>query len=348
APFVETEWGGEIYSIMCALKEVIDPNNLLNPGVIINKDKSAHIQHLKDLPQVEEEVDKCMECGFCEHRCPSRDITMTPRQRIVVRRELIKLKSTGKQAVHNELLNQYKYDGMDTCAVDGLCAEACPVDINTGMLIKRLRKENHNAFSNRIAVLIAKNFAVVAWSVKNGIRIGNGVNKLLGRNTMRRITGGLKSVIPSMPLWSNQLKATNTVQRPAIVQTESRSVVYYPTCISRAMGGNIGSTTTVLDSFMRVAAKSGVTCILPNNIAGSCCGQPFSSKGFNEAYAIMANKTISLLWEWTKEGTIPIVVDITACTHTLQTCAPVLTAENSKRFKAMKIIDSIEFISDFL
>src|SRR5690606_31719275 len=105
--------------------------------VIINHDKNAHIQNLKELPKVEEEVDRCMECGFCEHKCPSRNLTLTPRQRIVVRRELLNLQRKGKKKEHKELLNQYQYDGLDTCAVDGLCATACPVDINTGDLVKR-------------------------------------------------------------------------------------------------------------------------------------------------------------------------------------------------------------------
>lgn len=241
APFVETEWGPEIYAIMRSLKEAIDPENLLNPGVIINHDQSAHIRHLKDLPQVEEEVDKCMECGFCEHRCPSRDITMTPRQRIVVRRELIKLQSTGNKPAHAELLHQYQYDGMDTCAVDGLCAEACPVDINTGMLIKRLRKENHDRFSNRFALFLAKNFGPVAWSVKNGIRFGNGINSLFGKNAMRKLTGGIKSIIPAMPLWSNQLKTAPRISGKVVASpNKNRSVLYYPACISRVMGGNVG------------------------------------------------------------------------------------------------------------
>src|SRR5690606_14828278 len=95
APFVETEWGPEIYAVMKSLKSCIDPHNLLNPGVIINDHAQAHIQSLKALPEVEEEVDKCMDCGFCEHRCPSRNITLTPRQRIVVRRELKRLEKAG-------------------------------------------------------------------------------------------------------------------------------------------------------------------------------------------------------------------------------------------------------------
>jgi D-lactate dehydrogenase len=86
APFVETEWGGDAYAIMKRIKKIIDPDNLLNPGVIINDDANVHIRNLKELPTVEEEVDKCIECGYCEHVCPSRDITTTPRGRFVARR----------------------------------------------------------------------------------------------------------------------------------------------------------------------------------------------------------------------------------------------------------------------
>ena len=34
---------------------------------------------------------RCIECGFCESNCPSRDVTITPRQRIAVYKELHRL-----------------------------------------------------------------------------------------------------------------------------------------------------------------------------------------------------------------------------------------------------------------
>lgn len=350
APFVETEWGTEIYQVMKSLKECIDPDNLLNPGVIINENKQAHIQHLKDLPQVEEEVDKCMECGFCEHRCPSRNITLTPRQRIVVRRELIKLKKTHTKQ-HQQLLKQYQYDGMDTCAVDGLCAEACPVDINTGLLIKRLRRENHNDRSNKIALLAAKNFKGVAWGVKTALRTGNVINKVVGKNAMHRLTLFVKKIIPGMPLWSNQLKpapALSGYRKIKQAADAEKTVVYFPACISQVMGGSVTSGKSVMETFCSVSSKAKIGFIIPPDIAGSCCGQPFLSKGFNSAYTYMANQTVSKLWRWTNEGKFPVVMDITACTHTLQDCRPALTTENQKRFDALKIIDSIEYIAGYI
>jgi len=37
-------------------------------------------------------VDHCIECGFCESNCPSRDVTLTPRQRIACYKEMARLK----------------------------------------------------------------------------------------------------------------------------------------------------------------------------------------------------------------------------------------------------------------
>jgi D-lactate dehydrogenase len=205
APFVETEWGGEAYAIMKKIKSAVDPYNLLNPGVIMNDDRNVHIKDLKAMPAVEEEVDRCIECGYCEHVCPSRDLTTTPRRRIVIRRVLKNLELIGDTTNHKLLLDQYEYEGKDTCAVDGLCSIACPVDINTGDLIKRLRRENHSPAANKRALWIAKNFKTAEWLTRIGLKSGTGINKVFGKRALLRLTGGMKKIIPAMPLWSNHL-----------------------------------------------------------------------------------------------------------------------------------------------
>lgn len=351
APFVETEWGGEIYQVMKALKQVIDPENLLNPGVIINEDANAHIRNLKDLPRVEEEVDKCMECGFCEYKCPSRDITLTPRRRIVVRRELLKLRNNGEKKQYKELLGQYQYDGLDTCAVDGLCATACPVDINTGMLVKRLRKENHSDFANAIALTIAKNFSPVTKIVKTGLQAGTAVNKLLGQDTILKLTKGMKHFIPAFPLWSNQLKPSPAMDNYIARSENGGSItgaVYFPTCISRNMGGSADSKKSIIETFLSVSEKAGIGMVIPRDIESTCCGQLFSSKGFNKAFSFTANETIEKLWRWTEGGRLPVVLDITSCTFTLHHCRPVLSDDNKQKFDGLRILDSIDYLLDYV
>lgn len=97
APFVEMEWGTQAFELMWELKELFDPNYVLNPGVILNGDPDVHKKSLKPSPPAHPLVDRCIECGFCESNCPSRDVTLTPRQRITVFREISRLKARAQR-----------------------------------------------------------------------------------------------------------------------------------------------------------------------------------------------------------------------------------------------------------
>jgi D-lactate dehydrogenase len=350
APFVETEWGGEAYQIMKRIKDAIDPGNLLNPGVIINDDKDAHIKFLKGLPTVEEEVDRCIECGYCEHKCPSRDITTTPRRRIVIRRILQNLKQQGDKKKYNLLLDQYRYDGNATCAVDGLCAIACPVDIDTGDLTKRLRNENHSTFANWLALSIARNFKTAEGMTRFGLKTGTAVNNVFGRKAMLRLTTALRKIIPSIPLWSGRF--TPPPERPVSGnkrgQMQNGTVVYFPACISRAMGTYEGKQKNIMETFKSVCEKSGIGVTILNDVRGSCCGQIFSSKGFKEAHRYAANKIMGQLWTSTNEGVHPVVIDVSSCAYTLHQMRSVLEEENKRKFDRLTILDSIDFLHDMV
>ena len=166
APFVELEWGKDAYELMKQVKDIFDPKNLLNPGVILNNDNKAHLKDLKLLPAANEKVDKCIECEFCEPSCVSAELTLSPRQRIAVLREINRLKSTGEQPhVAASLVNQYEYSGDETCAIDGLCALACPVKIDTGKMIKELQQEKISPKQQKTALWIADHMGFITSSV---------------------------------------------------------------------------------------------------------------------------------------------------------------------------------------
>ena len=340
--FIEKEWGNDAYQVMKRLKNVIDPANLLNPGIIITEDKLTHVHHLKMMPVVEEEVDKCIECGFCEQVCPSRDLTLTPRRRIGIRRAIKRLEASGDFAVVQSLLKDYKYEGIATCAVDGMCATQCPVDINTGDLVKRLKRENHSGFQNKVANSIARHFGFFEFVAKAALLAGSGVNSLLGKGFMKNVTSGLKRIVPATPVWSNHIRKPAKVGRAQKPAAGNQQVLYFPSCISRMMGGDI------VDVVMSVGQKAGIDIKIPDDIHGTCCGQVFSSKGFAEAYRITANKMINALWKSSGEGKIPIIMDVTSCTQTVKSCKSYLTDENKARFDQMAFTDVIDFAADTL
>jgi len=353
APFVETEWGGTAYDIMKQIKLAVDPHQLLNPGVIINEDKRVHIKNLKELPAVEEEVDRCIECGYCEHRCPSRDITATPRRRIVVRRALKKLELNGDSANYKILLDQYQYDGLETCAVDGLCATACPVDINTGDLIKRLRKESHSASANKMALFVAKHFKTMEWVASFALKLGSGINKIFGKLAMTKLTLGIKKIIPAMPLWSEQIQYPPNLDilddsNHRVPPDVKGAIVYFPACISRMLGSYPGKKKNLLETFISICNKSGIDAIIPDDIKGSCCSQVFSSKGYKDAYGFMANDIIERLWISSREGALPVVIDVSSCAYTLHHLLPVLNEANKNKFDRLRILDSVDFLHDMV
>ncbi|MGI8712840.1 MAG: FAD-binding and (Fe-S)-binding domain-containing protein, partial [Solirubrobacteraceae bacterium] len=178
APFVEREWGPVATGLMWRVKQLADPAGVLGPGIVLNRDPGVHLRNLKSVPEVEESVTKCIECGFCEAVCPSQNLTTTPRQRIVLRRELAR--QPEGSPVQQALLEQYDYDAIQTCAVDGSCRSACPVAIDTGELIKDLRVRSHSERSERIAGLLGRRYACVERAARLGLRVATAVALRVG------------------------------------------------------------------------------------------------------------------------------------------------------------------------
>jgi len=351
APFVETEWGREGYEIMQRLKQLCDPQNLLNPGVIINPDRNAHLSGLKQLPSVEPEVDKCIECGYCEPKCASRELTLTPRQRIVVRREMARLQQNGHSdpTLYSALDREFPYMVLDTCAVDGLCATACPVSIDTGSLVKRFRQIRHTERQHNVSLKIARNFALAELAVRWGLRLGHLAQSVLGVKNMIAITRALHNRLGDlMPLWTADIPHAAT-SVPA-TRREGAAAVYFPSCISRTMGRlpQEQNDRSLMEVMVAVAGRAGMPVYIPTDAKGTCCGTPFSSKGFDRAHKVVANDAIEKFWRWTDGGKLPVVIDTSPCTYGFLNSRPYLTPENQQRFDALKIVDAIDFVADQL
>jgi D-lactate dehydrogenase len=351
APFVETEWGAEAYAIMKRLKELADPENLLNPGVIINPDPHAHLDNLKRLPVVEDEVDKCIECGYCEAHCPSRDLTLTPRQRIAVRREMARLEAGPKNgSILAALEADFPYMALDTCAVDGLCSIACPVGIDTGQLTKRFRRLRHSPASQKLALFLAGHFSLAERLARFGLRLGHMTSALLGESAMTGITRGIRGILGRpFPLWTPDVPQPATVHRPATERAGAQAI-YFPSCISRVMGRLPGEPddASLMEVLVTLAHRAGMPVFIPDGVSGTCCGVVFSSKGYDQAHRATANRTIERFWDWSEHGRLPIVMDTSPCTYGILTSRPYLTPANQEKFDRLRILDSLVFVSDQL
>ena len=93
---------------------------------------------------------------------------------------------------------------------------------------------------------------------------------------------------------------------------------------------------------MRVSERAGLPVWIPPDVAGSCCGTPWASKGYSQGHRWMANGIVERLWRWSDEGELPAVIDASSCAHALlDEVSPVLSDANRERQGRLEVMDAI-------
>ena len=305
APFVEMEWGKDAANLMRRIKKLFDPNNLLNPGVILNDNPHAHLENLKPMPAAEDIIDRCIECGFCEPLCPSHGLTLSPRQRIVSWRELSRRAAQGEAP--GQVGEDYVYQGLDTCAACGLCSTACPVGINTGDLTRRLRGRTIGGVSKAINAWTADNFSTLANASRLGLSVGHAVSGVLGDNFLSRISRGA---------WKKDMPYAG--KSPVALASQGDPVVYFPTCGGRIFGPSDTSEQQLGDVIITLLTRAGYAPRLPKGFDKLCCGQMLASKGMTEEADSMSRTLEAALLEASENGRYPIIMDASSCSIRMQ------------------------------
>ncbi|GAA0582925.1 FAD-binding and (Fe-S)-binding domain-containing protein [Streptomyces crystallinus] len=349
APFLELEWGPRATELMWRTKQVIDPDGVLAPRVVLDRDPRAHLRGLKTIPKVERVADPCIECGFCEPTCPSRDLTTTPRQRIVLRREM--LRQSEGSPVQDALLDAYGYDAVDTCAGDSTCALDCPVGIDTGALMKHFRHLRHSPREERAAARTARHFKAVEASARLALGAARGIGDRLGDGALARVTGlARKAVRPDLvPEWLPQVPGAAARALPR-TRRVGASAVYYPACVNRIFGEPEGHRGPSLpQAVVALATRAGTPVWIPDDVAGTCCATIWHSKGYELGNAVMANRIVEAAWGWTAGGSLPLVVDASSCALGLaQDVVAYLTPDNRELLAALRVVDSVVWAAEVL
>lgn len=285
APYLYAQWGGAGLAAMQRLKSLIDPKGILNPGVILNDDPHAHLRDLKALPPVNDTVDACIECGFCEPQCPSLHYTLSPRQRIALMRRSAQRTASEQRAIAND----FQQLGIDSCAATGLCATTCPVGIDTGAWIKELRAEQ--AQHPRLASWVARHQAGAESIARFAL-------------TAARPLSSLQQARPPLP------PAAKAPRQRHPVSASSDKVIYFTTCPNRVMG--TGGHEPLPQVVERLCARAGIQVEVAAQ-QGQCCGQPYLSKGYPQQAFGKQNELRDYLLQLTEHGRYPVIFDASPC-----------------------------------
>ena len=252
APFVKYEWGESAYEAMKELKDIFDPEGLLNQGVIFNDDPDCFIKCLKPLPVLDydfskvpdgghylmdpslstaketieqvKRANKCIECGFCEVNCMSCGLTLSSRMRIAVQREIRHLTaqlsvSGGTASAIKERLatlkQQYKYYGDQTCATDGLCSTSCPMKINTGELTHLIRQldMNESPTGYKLGEFAANHMAGIKSGLRVVLDVAHAAHVTLGPTMMTSVCRGMNKM--GLPLWTTAMPKKKRQPKPS-------------------------------------------------------------------------------------------------------------------------------------
>ncbi len=342
APFVEMEWGEKAYKIHKQIKELFDPEGILNPDVIITNDKEIHTKNLKSIYPIEEHLDMCMECGFCERICPSRDLSLTPRQRIVIHREIERLKERVSQG-HNEvlldeLLKESEYLAYATCAVCHMCSTLCPLKIDTGSIA--LNHYQKNPKGEKIASRILHNMQTTTSAARFSLKSARLVQNLIGSHNLVSLTKGIKKFIKPFPKAFDYIPKNNAYSLKNKTHEGEEKVIYFSTCINRSFAPStrMADKRCIQEVFESLCQKAKVSVMYPDGLSALCCGKAFIN--YTDLTKQNNEKNHAILLQLSDKGKIPIVLDHSACsTHFFK---------QMKAYKDLKVYDLSVYIEEVL
>ncbi|WP_462159561.1 FAD-binding and (Fe-S)-binding domain-containing protein [Pseudoalteromonas sp. GB56] len=347
APYVELEWGSDGYQVMQRIKALFDEKGILNPGVILNPDEKAHVKNLKAMPASDAQIDPCIECGFCEPVCPSKEYTLTPRQRISLKRheqqirEQLRLQQDASQTQRlrqklGAVQQRYQHLAIDSCAATGLCATRCPVGINTGEYIKSLRaqKSQSSRVIRAVGKIAASHFSTTSTFARVGIRSAHVVANTLGQQRMQNMSRWLHKNFGAPLYYSAWPHAQQQQITVTDKSTSPRKVVYVPSCANRIFAND--DKRSVQSVFASLCQKAGISIVSPTKLEELCCGMPWKSKGLNEQAKDKQTQLHQTIASLSEDGKWPVVMDASPCAMT------------SQLGDKIEVIDSMTFATEHL
>ena len=339
APFVKKEWGEKAYGIMHEVKQLFDPKNLLNPGVIFNDDPECYLKDFKPMPLTNDHVNKCIECGFCEVNCLTCGLTLSSRQRIVVQREISRLRDTGDDPARlRRLEEQFRYYGNATCAGDGLCSTSCPMKINVGEMIHDLRAEQlpQGSLGYKIGDFAARNLHRIEGALRPVLTAAGTLQTVVGDSGVRAIGKAMHTI--GLPQWTPALPGAHYSGKHTL-KCSNNKVVYFPSCINQTMGAAKTDAVKVdlVDKMVQLLQKAGWEVVFPEGMSNLCCGTIWESKGMPD---IADRKTYELeeaLLKASNNGKYPIMCDQSPCLHRMK-----------EKMTKVTVLETAEFLYDYV
>jgi FAD/FMN-containing dehydrogenase/Fe-S oxidoreductase len=343
SPFQEKMYGPLLYGAFRELKRTFDPDNLLNPGKIV--DAPPLVTNLRygpgyrtpDVPTTFDfsadggllpAAELCAGVGECRKTrsgtmCPSFQATREEKDSTRGRANLLRLAISGQLGFEG-FTDPHAHEVLDLCLECKACKAECPTNVDMARLKAEFLHQYHRKYGlpwrNRVfgevARLARAGSALVPvsnWLARG--RLARLLNETLLRIDRRRVP----------PAFARRTLARRfpDLRRDAVPDPQSRPLLLFPDTFTNFFEPEVGAAAISL--FRR--AGRGVS-LGPADLR--CCGRPMISNGLLDRAVENARHNVESLFPWAEAG-IPIVACEPSCILTIRDDYPALLRGDLRR-----------------
>ncbi|MEE9441228.1 MAG: FAD-linked oxidase C-terminal domain-containing protein [candidate division Zixibacteria bacterium] len=307
APVVKDVYGEEIYEIFQKVKSILDPDNLMNPGVILSQVEFTENIDLKKLELA------CAACGKCNGYCPAFE---------AFRREDMSPRGWLRMLHFSENDHQVLSESLKFCLNCKNCTTVCPAGIDIAEEILKYKDNHPSSKAGRIISVFDNKSAFE--KIMNISSLANPfISSVVGKNLMSivgRVPFGFDDEV-ELPLPARR----NFRQRYSRLIDSKSKVAIFHGCADNYLESRTG------DALVNVLEHLDIHPVIPEQ---DCCGLPMEVYGHRDNMISRAKKNLDAL-----EGYDSIVFTCASCLHRIQDYKA-LFEENSEYWHKAKSVES--------
>lgn len=353
--WLEKMFGPELVDAFRRIKEAFDPQNILNPGKIVDPlPLEANLRYGADFKAQQPPTtldfsehggmaglaEMCSGVGQCRQRlvgtmCPSYRATGEEKDSTRARANALRLALSNRDLLQG-LADPALEEVFDLC----LSCKACKTECPTGTDVAKLKAEWLAHRNLRVGVprrsrLIARSIELAIW----GSRLAPFSNWIMQSKVTRAFMEhfyGLDRRVPPPAFAPTTFRKwfRGHCRRRAKSALPARKVVYFVDTWVNYYTPQVGRAA------VKVLEALGYHVLVPPTV---CCGRPLISKGMLAEAKLLAAENVRVLASYAQQG-IPIVGTEPSCVSTLTDELPQLVRARSAR----RIAELAETIESFV
>ncbi len=324
AEFLREMYGDELYSLFEKVKKLLDPDNLLNPGIkITNKKFTEHI----DLDRL---AKQCATCGKCNSVCPVYDVTNDE-------------SNSARGWFHILTDKNYSYENskrvINACLNCKNCANVCPAGVDVAEIVLEKRAEHPNKLTELIFRFQQNENLFTMLTTFMGATQPLWDNRVI-RYLIEKITRPMmKTLSPTARIPKEMIMpklAITTLREKYVYLTEEGgkkgNIAYFHGCAANYLENGIG------EAVINVLTRNGIEPVLPRQ---RCSGTPILTYGNKNIAMENAHFNLDSLLKYEK-----VITSCASCNLMLKEY--IKYTEGEYQEKAQKLHDRVYDISEFI